>query len=204
LIDESQIRRDTCSISIATEVIVRNGLFLPTPADLHAYVWDYLEHHHDQRPRISEIASAFGTTSRGLRRQWQSTRRPSLRTLITIGCLSYAAWLIYDRHEKAVAAARMAGFRNYWNFNRGLKRHCQCTASSCRTQFPFDLDVPALFRTIETRHEDSPIVVSTSSTPVTLTRELHHVNVATSDPIRRVPDRTDTLARPQSRERQRR
>lgn len=127
--------------------------WLPTPAELRALIWYHLERNHDQRPRVADLATALGMTPRHFRRAWHLTDYESLRHQIMLGCLSHGAWQIYANGEKAMAAARMSGFGSYWNFNRELKKHCGCTASTCRVRFPFPFDAADILDKVEALRE---------------------------------------------------
>lgn len=137
--------------------------YLPTPAEMCAYVWYYVNGHHDHRPTVEDLAKMLGTNSRTLRRRWKGVRRTSLRSLISYGCLTFGWWQIYAMQEKATAAARIAGFSSYWHFNRLSKKHGVGTASRYRDHFHFQLnweDFTNAFKrlhTIETQHlSDGP------------------------------------------------
>lgn len=70
----------------------------------------------------------FGTSARRLRREWKSSGRPALRQVMTFGRVLYASYLVQSEGCKAIAAARQAGFKSYWNFNRQSKKYLGYTA----------------------------------------------------------------------------
>jgi AraC-like DNA-binding protein len=98
-------------------------------------VWRYLGEHPCQRPRVGDLAQAFGLTERGLRRIHHRAGGPTLRAQLAYACLSYAACLI-STGTKSEAAIRLAGFRSRWNFNRQCRQFGLGSAARCRLEQP--------------------------------------------------------------------
>ena len=123
---------------------------IPSTIDICAHIWHQLERYPDCRPRQADIARALGADPRRLRRLWRQAGRAPMREMITYGCLSYALWLISTQRCKAIAAARQAGFRSFWNLNRQCKRYAGCTTRHCRDRFPLRLDLDDLLNRVGT------------------------------------------------------
>ncbi len=102
-------------------------------------VWRHLDGHPSRPPKVADLAQAFDCSARCLRRTWQlQVGGDSLRDVMTYGRMAYALRLV-ARNVKPEAAAMMAGFRNYWNFNRQCKRYCGRTASHWRANTPLQI-----------------------------------------------------------------
>jgi AraC-like DNA-binding protein len=85
------------------------------------------------RLTVKEIAREFGLTEVTMRRRWRLPGMPPLRDVIILVRLGYAARLIVDG-TKIEAAMRLAGFRNWTNFNRQFRRRLGGTPAEYRAQ----------------------------------------------------------------------
>ncbi len=102
-------------------------------------VWRHLEGHPGRQPRVADLATAFESSPRTVRRIWRERiGGDSIREVMTYARVMYGLRLI-AQGVKPEAAALMAGFRSYWNFNRQCKRYCGQTASHWRAGTPFQI-----------------------------------------------------------------
>lgn len=94
------------------------------------------------------LAVPLGVAPCALRRNWREAGRHTVREMIAHARIAYAVWLMRTEHCKATAAARLAGFRSYWNANRRCKRYTGRTLGQCRDECPCQLDLDALLATL--------------------------------------------------------
>jgi hypothetical protein len=106
---------------------------LPSVPAMIGVVWVLLDRLRGRgdRPRVSDLAGAIRWPVRRLRREWRAHGRPSLRSLVSFGCVTYARQLISEG-VKPSAAVVSAGLKSYWNFNRQSKQYSLGTAKQAR------------------------------------------------------------------------
>jgi AraC-like DNA-binding protein len=102
-------------------------------------VWHHLDAHPGHRPAVRDLARAFGRSTRWLRRAWcRLIGGDPIRKVAAYGSMTYGLRLIAGG-VKPEAAARIAGFRSYWHFNRLCKRYTGHTASHWRSGAPLQI-----------------------------------------------------------------
>jgi hypothetical protein len=142
-------RGDACGVRL----VKREPPGLAPPAVI-GLVWRELEAQPGHRPSLADLSRVTAYSVRPLRRAWNRSGYPSLRHVITYGCVSWA-WLLISQGVKPTAASRLAGFRSHWNFNRQSRRWGGRSSRDVGTVGPHQLPIDEI-RAALRQFDDSP------------------------------------------------